>query len=158
MQFAEVRARLEAAIERFMEMDRYLLEHDLREECIAARLAMHLQSVFHPFSVDVEYNRFGDLAKSLHIPDACAKKLDTDGRARVLPDIIIHRRGPDGPNLLVVEMKKTTNPIGFDCDRIRLYQFRQELQYYFGVLLECETRAGQEPAIRISEWVPQPTW
>lgn len=154
MDAKQVLRRIDQAIAAFMRFDRYLLEHDLREECISARLALHLQPLFADFSVDVEYSREGDLAKRLQLPYKCAKKLDRDGRALVMPDIIVHRRGQDGPNLLVIEIKKTSNPLGFDCDHLRIHAFREQLGYTFGALLECETRNNSEPAIRIREWLP----
>jgi len=153
MDASEVRERLKAAIAAFMTRDRYLLECDLREECISARLALHLQGAFEDYSVDVEYNRAGDLAKRLRLPEECAKKRDRDGRALVLPDIIVHQRGPHGPNVLVIEMKKTSNPLGFNCDRRRIQAFRDEFGYTFGAVLECETRAGHEPHILIVDWM-----
>jgi hypothetical protein len=155
MEAAEARERVEAAIARFLAQDRYLLEHDLREECISARLALHLQAAFGDHVVDVEYNRWGDLVKRLHLPEECAKKRDRDGRALVLPDIIVHKRGNDGPNLLVIEMKKTTNPLGFDCDRRRIHAFREELGYQFGALVECETRPRHQPGLAVVEWLPR---
>lgn len=69
------------------------------------------------------------------------------------PDVIIHRRGADGPNLLVIEIKKTSNPAGLDCDRLRIAAFREQLHYSFGALVECETDFPNEPAIRITEWI-----
>jgi hypothetical protein len=100
MERAEVQDRLEAALTSFRIEDHYLLEHDLGERCIAARLALHLQRVFPEYSVDVEYNRAGDLAKRLSVPEECANSFDDDGRALVVPDVIVHKRGPDGPNVL----------------------------------------------------------
>lgn len=76
------------------------METNLGERCIAARLAFHLQRVFPEYHVDVEYNRTGDTPKRLDVPARCANSLDDEGRALVVPDIIVHLRGPDGPNLL----------------------------------------------------------
>jgi hypothetical protein len=149
----EVRRRLGDAIQKFRACDLYLLENDLREECISARIAFYLQSCFCDYVVDVEYNKFGESAKRLSLPEQCVKKRDAEGRALVMPDIIIHRRGVEGPNLLVIEVKKTSNPLGFDCDRIRIRAFREQLGYYFGALIECETRPGREPHISLKEWL-----
>jgi hypothetical protein len=54
---------LERALRRLLEDDRHLLENDLSERCIAARLAMYLHEGFPEHDVDVEYNRVGDIAK-----------------------------------------------------------------------------------------------
>jgi hypothetical protein len=106
---AEIRERLNKAVQVLNEKDRYLLENDLSERCIASRLAMYLQPLFPDQVVDVEYNRAGDMPKRLNLPDECANFRDADGRSLVVPDIIVHTRGPNGPNLLVLELKKTTN-------------------------------------------------
>lgn len=149
----EVRARLDAGLHAFMETDRYLLEHDLNERCIAARVAFHLQGAFPDHIVDVEYNRAGDTPKRLHVPAQCANSFDESGRALVVPDIIIHRRGGEGPNLLGIELKKTTDRRGFECDRLRIRALRAELRYSYGALLICETRDDREPSIAVSEWL-----
>ena len=136
----EVRERLEAALRRLAEADRHLLENDLSERCIAGRLAMYLQGAFPDHAVDVEYNRAGDTPKRLNLPDECANYFDRHGDALVVPDIIVHQRGLDGPNLLVLELKKTSNPAQFRCDRRRVVAFRERLGYQCGALIACETR------------------
>jgi hypothetical protein len=152
MESYDARRRLEEALNAFLKRDRYLLEQDLREESISARLAYHLQALFEEYDVDVEYNRSGRIPKRLRTINECVKKRDRNGTVLVLPDIVVHRRGPAGPNLLVIEIKKASNPLGLDCDRRRLQGFRDELGYCFGALLECET--GNHSDIRIADWLP----
>lgn len=153
MEYREVEERLEQAIQSFLEQDRYLLENDLSERCIAARVAYHLQVSFPEFSVDVEYNRYGDIPKRLNLPDDCANSLDDDGRALVVPDIIVHRRGPAGPNLLGVEIKKVGDRRGRGCDRERIRALRERFGYTYGALLECETRGGHQLGVLVLEWL-----
>jgi hypothetical protein len=86
-----------------------LLEKNLNERCIAGRLVMYLQELFPEQHVDVEYNRHGDTPKRLGLPEECANYWNEDGEALVVPDVIVHRRGEAGPNILIVELKKTTN-------------------------------------------------
>jgi hypothetical protein len=148
----EVTRRLNNALQQLMEHDRYLLEFDLSERCIASRLALYLQNEFPEYSVDVEYNRQGDRPKRLGLPEECANFRNAQGEALAVPDVIVHRRGPDGPNILVLELKKTTNWDAPDCDRARVRAFRAQLGYSFGALIECETRQGEEPAVAITEW------
>jgi hypothetical protein len=45
MNEAELKARALSALEAFQQADRYHLEHDLSERCIAARVAFHLQNI-----------------------------------------------------------------------------------------------------------------
>jgi len=144
MDIEEVKRRVGDALTAFETADRYLLENNLSERCIAARLAIHLQRIFPDYQVDVEYNRAG----------ATPKRLDVPRRALVVPDIVVHRRGPAGPNLLALELKKTTNRRGADSDRERIRAFRERLGYSYGALLQCETRPRHEPHIRVLEWSP----
>jgi hypothetical protein len=152
MEFEEVKRLLALALAKVADADRYLLEHDLSERCIASRVALYLQAVFAEYSVDVEYNRDGLSPKRLGLPEECAKYRNRDGESLVVPDVIVHCRGPQGPNLLVLEFKKTSNPQGFDCDRRRICAFREQLRYDYGALVECETRSGYEPGIQVIQW------
>jgi hypothetical protein len=151
----EVKQRILAALAAFTAADRYLLEHDLSERCIAARFAMHLQPLFPDHCVDVEYNRKGRSVKYLALPAECANTdyLNEEGESLVVPDLIVHCRGSNGPNLLVLEFKKTANRDGFDCDRERVRAFKQVLRYDYGALIECETRRGMTATIRVAEWI-----
>lgn len=155
MERNEVCKRLEAALVKLAENDLYLLENDLSERCIASRLAMYLQTEFVEYCVDVEFNRDGCTPKRLEIPEECANRRNRNDEALVIPDVIIHKRGPEGPNLLVLELKKTTNPDTRGCDQIRVRALQQRFGYTFGALIECETRNGLKRGIRISEWVEQ---
>ena len=153
MEEHEVRERLEAALVRLAETDLYLLEYDLSERCIAGRLAMYLQDVFPDHTVDIEYNRAGNIPKRLNLPDDCANYRDEHGEALVVPDVIVHQRGADGPNLLVLELKKTSNPARFHCDRRRVVAFREQLGYEYGALIACETRPHHTHGARVEAWI-----
>lgn len=148
-----VKARLIAALERLAEYDLYLLEVDVSERCIASRLAMHLQEQFPEYHVDIEYNRDADTPKKLGLPEECANYWDHDGRAFVVPDVIVHRRGAAGPNVPVLEIKKTTNQMPRDCDYARVQAFKAQFKYGCGALIECETRKGRKPGLAISAWL-----
>ena len=153
MESEEVRRRLEAALGRLAEKDSYLFENNLSERCIASRLAMYLQDVFAEFSVDVEYNRKGANPKVLELPEKCANYRTQNGEVLVLPDIIVHHRGEEGPNILALELKKTTNRDSRECDRMRIRAFRGQLNYGSAALIECETRRGYKPLATIIEWL-----
>lgn len=151
----EVQKRLHDALQQVMKSDLHLLKHDLSERCIASRLAMYLQKSFPKHFVDVEYNRVGASPKRLGLSEECANFRNSNGEALVAPDVIIHRRGPRGPNVLVLEVKKTSNRDLHQCDRVRVRAFRDQLRYCYGALIECETRQGYEFGIRISEWLDE---
>jgi hypothetical protein len=153
MKEEEVRERLQAALDLLLKYDLYLLDHDLSERCIASRLAMYLQNLFREFDVDAEYNRRGARPKSPELPEECANYTDEHGQSLVVPDLIVHRRGPEGPNLLVLEMKKTTNREPRECDHRRVHAFREQLKYDYAALIERETRPGSKPVIAVVEWL-----
>ncbi len=152
MEFDVVQARVDTALEALLLNDRYLFEYDLHEQCIAGRLALYLQSVFPSHFVDVEYNRAGLAPKRLGLSDECANARDENDEALVVPDIIVHRRGRDGPNVLVMELKKTTNPDDGGCDRQRVQAMRVQLGYQYGVLVQLETRRHQQAEANCIEW------
>jgi hypothetical protein len=158
MEADDVRQRLDWALEAFLEDDVYLLENDLSERCIAARLAYCLQVEFEDddLVVDVEYNRDGNEIKRLALPDECQTRKNRTKDPAVVPDIIVHKRGRGGPNVLVIEIKKTSNPEGQNCDRIRIERFKYKLGYSFGALVECETRPGERPSSSVTEWIGDP--
>ena len=56
-------------------------------------------------------------------------------------------------NILVLELKKTTNRAPCNRDRARVRPLRGQMRYRFGELIECETREGHEPGIVIAEWL-----
>ena len=72
---------------------------DIHEQALSHRLAYHLENsnFFTGYNVDCEYNRHGDDTKE-----------DSEGRFR--PDIIIHVRGNDDDNLIMIETKKFNDP------------------------------------------------
>jgi len=152
MKNEEVKERLLAALRTLEEQDSYLFENNLSERCIAARLAMYLQHAIPEFSVDVEYNRKGYKPKTLDLPEKCGKRTK-DGEFLVLPDIIVHHRGPEGPNILAIEIKKTTNTESHACDHARIHAFREQLGYASAAFIECETRQGQKPSATIVKWL-----
>ena len=142
----EVKEFLARAIARVSHADRYLLDVDASERCIAARLAMYLREDFVGYDVDVEYNRAGaEIKRLMAVVCRCPRdRIETEGQ-RVLPDVIVHRRGDDKSNLLVIEVKKSSDPRGVDCDHERLEAFRAELRYKFGALVVCTT--GKRPRV-----------
>lgn len=151
MRANEVRNYLDRATARLVEEDRHLLEVDVSEWCIAARVAMYLREYFWDYDVDVEYNRDGEQVKRLHDVLRDCPRDRNDGR-RVLPDVIVHRRGSPDSNLLVIEMKKDPGDKGTDSDRRRIKAFKKELNYKFGALVVCKT--GAESVISINKWYP----
>lgn len=145
-----VKDYLAGATAKVIEEDCHLLVVNVSERCIAARLAMYLREYFIDYDVDVEYNRHGDDTKQLHhLVDNHDCSRDRDEGQTVLPDVVVHGRGHDKSNLLIIEMKKSGNQSGMEKDRRRIRAFRAELGYELGALVVCEI--GNHPSISV-EW------
>lgn len=114
------------------------------EMAIAHRLAVYLEQFIPKFPeiameevvVDCEYNRHKSGGKRVYIAKHLAHIVteanrtvrdDPDNVDRcifsVLPDIVIHKRRTDVKNLLVIELKKETNPENREYDHFKLHAF-----------------------------------
>lgn len=99
----------------FEEREAGLFEIDVNERALTHKIAEYLQPLFNDWNVDCEYNRLGAAKKVLPFPREVQTD-DTDGQT-IYPDIIVHRRGrPE--NLVVIEVKKTTNKRNGDRERL----------------------------------------
>jgi hypothetical protein len=129
--------------------DLFLLENDVHERTIAKVFADYLKPHFPGHQVDVEYNPHRLDVKAVHLPEDCGG----GGRKLIYPDVIVHQRGHDKENLLVVQLKKTTNRQPRFCDRAIIKAMKKAFQYHRGLLLELPAGPGsaeQEPHL---EWI-----
>jgi hypothetical protein len=136
------------------------------ERAISHRLAVYVEAELGrlgiiaentPISVDCEYNRHLQGMKTQRIPiqlqDIVQKARrvaravvdDSDVFAiTVVPDIVVHKRGVDDLNLLVLELKKRSNPEIKDYDALKLSAFTrtgfEEYGYQLGFVVEAEDR------------------
>jgi hypothetical protein len=86
---------LEVVRERFLQNDADMIRQRAHEQAISQRLAVYLENTLPGWHVNCEYNRQGT---------GTDPKRDAIGDIR-RPDIIVHERGNDERNLLVVEVK-----------------------------------------------------
>jgi len=123
----QITALVVHAIHRIVDAERELLDRNVSERALAHHLARFIrEGVPATYHVDVEYNRHLDDPKRLQLPRRDA--LDDELRATtVFPDIIVHVRGTDEHNLLVLEVKKPGEPLEYDEHKLRA--FRRELNY-----------------------------
>lgn len=124
----------------FVEAEATLLEVGVNERSITHKMAEYLQQVFPGWNVDCEYNRLGYGVKYLPEPTQ-ADTDDADGQT-IFPDIIVHRR-KERANLLVIEVKKTTNNRQGDELKLRgLTALQGEYGYEVGLHLfvDCEAQ------------------
>lgn len=126
------------------------LPHDANERTWTHRLAFWIEVLLRErgwdFSVDCEYNRNGVVPKRLHRTLlrqvellGSAEEILTRPTARtVFPDIVIHRRGSAGPNLIVIEVKREgadRDEVAVDCEKLRLYVSEFGYRHAFFVTL-----------------------
>jgi hypothetical protein len=88
------------ALEKLYREDAYLISHNVSERSIVFRFGIYLQELANEndmlkgYNIDVEYNRnFND-----------PKRLKGKKNGAV-PDLIIHKRGTNEDNLLIIEFK-----------------------------------------------------
>lgn len=138
-----------ASLDLLFDKDAGLLEADVAERTIAARLANYLAEHFPQHHVDVEYNRHGLDIKQVRLPEGCRG----GGLKRIFPDIIVHQRGHDKENLLVIQIKKETNHDSRDCDRAIIEAMKREFFYPHGLLIELPSGPDATKRKTRLEWL-----
>lgn len=166
-----LKAALEVAVARFKRDDGYLFQQGhgigVQERCLMFRIAHYLQLAVLGFDlpgiiVDCEYNlNLKDDFKRVWLPPKIEDIGDQSVEVRIAPDIIVHRRGTHGDNLLVVEIKRqaTTADENFaierDRDRLRVLTSPQGgFGYALGCLLiiSRDCAPGSDESVTL-EWV-----
>ena len=135
----EIEARIVHSLEQLCEKDFYLLKNDLNECSINHKLASHIQDHFPAWHVDCEYNKNAHKIKELELPKDKVDWNDTEAKS-VFPDIVVHQRSGEGPNLLVVEVKKSTNISDRRHDYNKLKEYGKTLSYSCALFLEIGTK------------------
>lgn len=109
----------------FIEKDLDLLYEDISERCLCGALMHELNKQLEKngcnnYYADVEFNRNKKRIKQLHNDDGFV--------SNILPDIIVHSRGKENlDNLLVLEMKKiSANQQDKENDRNRLKKMTKQ--------------------------------
>jgi len=164
--YEEIKARLNKALDRLYVRDWYLLKNKVHERSITHKLAEYLQEEFPNYDVDCEYDRdcentTGNFKKQFHelvTKELRARKnkitkIPTDGwiednkldeyiniiHRNFYPDIIVHKRGTNRHNLLIIEAKKENTDTEFDNRKLTAYTqtelYGNNLSYNLGVLL-----------------------
>ena len=139
------------------EQNRAPRQGSVGERAIAHRLAVHIETElidshiaenFPELVVDCEYNRHRGAIKSFRIQKELKERVVKARRAvrddpvrdgwyvfSIFPDIIVHQREFDTKNLLVVELKRSSNTIDPDYDHLKLELFTATGDYGYGYAL-----------------------
>jgi hypothetical protein len=106
MGYQKIEKILKDAIDIFLKKDIGLLSIEVNERSLTHKFAEYLQQVIgNSWNVDCEYNRYGNETKTIdNVKDIVGHKTETDDTKSktIYPDIIIHKRGTAGHNLLVI--------------------------------------------------------
>lgn len=132
----EIKTKLNSALVALLRDEAYLIQYDVSERAITHKLAEHMQREFSEYKVDCEYNRNFNEPKSLKTRrETLTERLNRKYKDRLdklepdellsistYPDVIVHIRGSNEFNLLVVEVKKVDGEPD-DLDRLKLKEF-----------------------------------
>lgn len=99
---------------------------------------------FTPETRQTEWNLAHHLANEIHplFPElSCDLEVSKPNLENRRPDIILHRRGIQDHNFLVVEVKRDgiEEEIRSDIEKIRTYWFGQPLRYQFGAVVNLKS-------------------
>ena len=142
------------------------------ERAIAHRLAFYLECELREkelvsdkseLVVDCEYNRHNGAPKAAYIKEELKEIVETARKKKwddpdedgfyvfsVAPDIIVHKRGDDSRNRLVIELKKASNPEDARYDALKLTLFTNSTSeengfgYVFGACVIAEDKCEAE--------------
>ena len=161
----ELKNRIKKTIKIFYKNDFFLIDKETNERSITHKLAEYIQREFPEYHVDCEYNRMKKdrdmtsdeyFSKKLDLPKKQTDSYDIEATT-VYPDIIIHRRGNNNDNLLVIEVKKDIKDRqeaeNFDITKIKAYVKIKELNYNYGLFLKL-FKNPKETLERL-DWYPK---
>lgn len=147
----DIKEKVHKAVEKLLAEDGDLLVNDANERTITHRFAVWLEPLFNGWKIDCEYNRHEDRTKRLKSLAGKIKQIDDTNGVSVFPDIIIHKRMTD-ENLLVIEVKKSTNSESNEFDLEKLCAFREELGYRKGLFIHFLT-GNSKPGVTDEIWL-----
>lgn len=155
---AKVREWVESALKRTFDKDAHLISEHVHERTICHRFAMYLEWLAGaPWIADVEYNRQGKHVKRLEDMAAYGGPYS---RGNIFPDVILHCRGPAGPNLAIAEFAWYTSRADFQA-KVEILQRkvvlltdrkRREYAYVAGVIVILQ--ADFEATLAQCKWYP----
>jgi hypothetical protein len=165
-----------ASLALLMHNDSILLVNDVSERTITHRLAEHLKPLVDALgvaglSVDCEYNRNTEegqyCSKRLRIIEnlreselGCGKATEVVEKkireCTAYPDIIVHHRGNNQANELIIEVKKENSQVGDEFDKGKLCAFTGDTdgnayRFRHGVFIKLQTRV-LKPKATVLRW------
>ena len=141
----EIEEKVNLALDIFYVKDKYLIDNDIHERSMTHKLAIYLEELFNGYDVDCEYNKNGLHIKEIPDKNKEIQKIRNSSRNKdlisVFPDIIIHKRGDESKNLVVIEVKKDNatknNKEEIDILKLKAYT-TEDLNYRYGIYINLK--------------------
>lgn len=132
MENQEIENIIKEAVTILYRTEKELIDRQLHEQTISARIMLHLQHLLPEWHVDVEFNR----------EQEADSKTDSSSKKRK-PDIIVHKRGSGGPNLAVILVKCEWNSEARENDQSAVRSIKEKHDYQIAFLLELKQNRFQ---------------
>ena len=155
-QTAEIKGAIASALERVYSQDFSLIERRAHERSIAFRFGLYFSEIiqFISFGDDAELTIDAEYNRNLHN----TKNMEGFNAPQgILPDIILHHRGFNDKNIVVIEFKGHWSGNGRDDEKLRGFTHQELNDYHYGLGLfirlaptveECELVYYKEGQIR----------
>jgi hypothetical protein len=141
MERAQIVAIVGRAVDRLIAEQANLLRLAVGEQTLAQHIAAYIrEGIPDGLGVDVEYNKHGMEKKVLLLPPKGAPHADPVPTI-VRPDIVVHGRGIDDHNILVLEVKKLN--MNLARDRAKLEAFKSQYGYLYAAHIIVGLRAAE---------------
>ncbi len=148
----QLKTAVQESVNKFIVSDSHLLKINAHEQTISHRIALYLENFFNndsqPLHVDCEYNRREESIKKLisnlsEFKGCCCNnrcKKVTEQKDKLVslnirPDIIVHSRGDNKNNKIIIEIKKSAL-CNFDLFKLKEFtKMDNEYDYQLGCFI-----------------------
>lgn len=150
---------LKQSVDLLYKNDSYLIKHSVHEQDISHRIAYYFENLLNnyswykksSFNVDVEYNKNFDDTKRVHSNcddcgnDRCYINQSSyyidNYQSPCKPDIILHERGSNDNNILVIEIKKCNNECKEDFAKLSALTCNaSDYKYKIGIYINIDNQ------------------
>ena len=131
-QEVEIKDAIDSALEILYQQDFSLIERHAHERSCAFRFGLYFTEAIARTSfgadtdltIDFDYNRNRDSVKNM---------VGFDGIHGIFPDIILHHRGENDKNIVVIEFKGHWTRSGDDHEKLCGFTHQAENDYHYGL-------------------------
>lgn len=131
-QTAEIKGAIATALEHVYSQDFYLIQREAHERSIAFRFGLYFSEIIQftsfgfddELTIDAEYNRNLFNAKNMQ---------GFNAPQGILPDIILHHRGFNDKNIVVIEFKGHWSGNGRYDEKLRGFTHQEINDYHYGL-------------------------